>query len=75
MDDPAAKVAEFIARIGWLPAWAQSLLLVILAVGVASAVHALGVMVVRRVLTRRDAFWRSLVLGTQGPGRLTLITL
>ena len=75
MDDPAAKVAEFIARIGWLPAWAQSLLLVILAVGVASAVHALGVMIVRRVLTRRDDFWRSLVLRTQGPGRLTLITI
>jgi small-conductance mechanosensitive channel len=75
MDDPAETVAEFIARIGWLPAWAQSLLLVILAVGVASAVHALGVMIVRRVLTRRDAFWRSLVLETQGPGRLTLITI
>jgi small-conductance mechanosensitive channel len=26
-------------------------------------------------LTRRDDFWRSLVLRTQGPGRLTLITL
>jgi small-conductance mechanosensitive channel len=35
----------------------------------------LGVLLVRRLLTRRDDFWRSLVLRTQGPGRATLITI
>jgi small-conductance mechanosensitive channel len=75
MADPADGVADLIARVGWLPPWAQSLLLLLLAIGVALGVHAIGVVVVRRVLTRRDAFWRSLVLRTQGPGRLTLITI
>src|ERR1700742_2503115 len=70
MTDPAGGVADLIARIGWLPAWAQSLLLFAVALGL----HARGVVLVRRVL-RRDTFWRSLVLRTQGPGRLTLITL
>ncbi len=75
MDRPAAQAAEVFARIGWLPAWAQSLLLLALAVGVALAAHAVGVAIVRRVLARGDPFWRPLVLQTQGPGRLTLITI
>ena len=70
MDDPATTVAEFIARIGWLPAWAQSLLLVILAVGVASAVHALGVridlrQVLKRAGTRSGGRW---CCGPRAPG-------
>ena len=75
MNDPAVKVADVIGKLSWLPAWAQSLVLFTIALAVALGLHALGVIVVRRVLTRRDDFWRALVLRTQGPGRLTLITI
>jgi small-conductance mechanosensitive channel len=75
MGDPAVGVADVIARISWLPPWAQSALLIALAVAAASGLHAVGVAIVRRALTRRDDFWRALVLRTQGPGRLTLITI
>jgi small-conductance mechanosensitive channel len=75
MRDPEAGLAGLIARIAWLPAWAQSLLLAALALAVALGVHAIGVLIVRRVLTRKDDFWRALVLRSQGPGRLTLVTL
>jgi small-conductance mechanosensitive channel len=75
MSDPVVGLADLIARVAWLPAWAQSLLLAVLALAVALGVHAIGVLVVRRVFTRKDDFWRALVLRTQGPGRLTLITI
>jgi small-conductance mechanosensitive channel len=75
MGDPAAGLAAIIAHVSWLPAWAQSLLLVAAALAVALGIHATGVAVVRRVMTRRDDFWRALVVRTQGPGQLTLITL
>jgi small-conductance mechanosensitive channel len=73
--DPAAPFAALIAQIGWLPAWAQSLLLALSALAAALGVHAVGVLVVRRVFKKRDDFWRALVLRTKGPGRLTLITI
>jgi len=66
---------DLFGKVGWLPAWAQSLVLLAVALAVALGLHALGVVVVRRVLKRRDDFWRALVLRTQGPGRLTLITI
>jgi small-conductance mechanosensitive channel len=75
MNDPAVGVADLIARISWLPAWGQSLLLVALALAVALGVHAVGVVVVRRLFKNHNGFWRALVLRTQGPGRLTLITI
>jgi small-conductance mechanosensitive channel len=75
MDDPAESLADVIGKISWLPPWAQSLVLFATALAVALGLHALGVVVVRRVLKRRNDFWRTLVLRTQGPGRLTLITI
>lgn len=74
MNDPAVSLGVF-GVVGWLPAWAQSLVLLATALAAALGLHALGVVVVRRVLKRRDDFWRALVLRTQGPGRLTLITI
>ena len=75
MNDPAVDLADMIGKVSWLPAWAQSLVLFATALAVALGLHALGVVVVRRVLKRRDDFWRALVLRTQGPGRLTLVTI
>jgi small-conductance mechanosensitive channel len=75
MGDPAAGVADYIARFRWMPAWAQSLVLIALALAVALGLHAAGVTAIRRLLKRRADFWRTLVLRTQGPGRLTLITI
>jgi small-conductance mechanosensitive channel len=75
MNDPAVGLADVIGKISWLPAWAQSLVLFATALAVALGLHALGVVAVRRVLKRRADFWRALVLRTQGPGRLTLVTI
>jgi small-conductance mechanosensitive channel len=75
MDDPAVGLAGLLARLGWLPAWGQALLLIALALAVALGIHAVGVVIVRRLFKHRDDFWRALVLRTQGPGRLTLITV
>ncbi len=62
-------------RIDWLPPWAQSLLLLSAAVLVALLVHALAVAAVRRALSQRDIFWRSLVSRTRRPTRLALVLL
>ena len=75
MNDPAVGLADLIGKVGWLPAWAQSLMLFALALAGAFGLHALGVVVVRRLLKRREGFWCALVLRTQGPGRLALVTV
>ncbi len=58
-----------------LPPWLVSLALMILAVLVALAVHAAGVAIARRLLSRRDEFWRALVMRTRRPTRLALVAV
>ena len=75
MHDVAVQLADWVAKVAWLPGWAQSLLLALIAVAVALAVHAVTVAALKRLLKARDEFWRSLVARTLGPGRLSLIVI
>lgn len=61
------------ANLAWAPPWTLSILVAGVALVVAQLFYDLIVRLVRRSLSRRDAFWRSLVVRTRGPGRLALI--
>ena len=75
MNDPAAYLAVQLRHLAWLPAWAQSLLLVLIAIVAALIIHGVGVGLVRRLVQKRDEFWRSLVARSRGPARLSLIVV
>jgi small-conductance mechanosensitive channel len=57
----------------WLPAWVLSLAVLAFGALVALAVHQALVLVVRRVMARRDGFWRELVTRTRKPTRLAFL--
>ncbi|RAK63761.1 mechanosensitive ion channel family protein [Phenylobacterium kunshanense] len=60
------------ARLDWAPAWAFSLVLIGLALAAALAAYGGVVSVLRRRLTRKDSFWRPLLLRTRRPARLAI---
>lgn len=62
-------------RLGWLPDWMLSVLILAVFAAMALLLHGVGVAIVRRSLRRRDEFWRSLVQGTRGPSRLALLVV
>lgn len=59
----------------WTPAWVLSF--VVLAVGAvaALAIHQGLVLLVRRVMSRRDGFWRELITRTRRPTRLAALII
>ena len=59
--------------LGWAPPWLISLMLITLAVAVALAIHAVAVQVVRRTVSRHNAFWQPLIARTRRPTRLAII--
>lgn len=61
------------ANLAWAPPWAISVAVAAIALVLVQLVYGGAVRAVRRTLNRRDAFWRSLVVRTRGPGRLALI--
>jgi small-conductance mechanosensitive channel len=75
MPDLRAFVAEAQSRLEWAPPWALSLLLLALAAAAALLVHAAIVAGVRRLLRRRNVFWRPFVQRTRRPGRLAMLLL
>lgn len=75
MTDSSPAVRHAMAWIGDLPPWLVSLALMALAVLVALAVHAAGVALIRRLLRRKDEFWRALVTRTRRPTRLALVAV
>jgi small-conductance mechanosensitive channel len=75
MHDAAHDLAAQVEKLAWLPAWAQSLLLGVIALLIALAAHGIGLMLAHRLLKTSDAFWRALAARTRGPVRLTLVTL
>lgn len=62
-----------VQRIGWAPPWLVSLCLIGLALVVALAAHAVLVGLVRRTLSKREAFWQALIARTRRPTRLAVI--
>ncbi len=59
----------------WAPPWAIGLMVIALALALAIGLHALIVRGLARGLRRRSDFTRSLVVRTEGPGRLALIVI
>lgn len=64
---------DLVLRVAWAPPWAVSLVLILVAVLAALAVHWAIVRVVRRSLAQ-DAFWSALAVRTRRPTRLAFIT-
>lgn len=61
------------AQFPWAPAWLISLVVVAAALGACLGLYELLVSFVRRRIRNREAFWRSLIVRTRGPGRLVLV--
>lgn len=66
-------LTDLVLRVAWAPPWAVSLVLILIAVLAALAVHWAIVRVVRRSLAQ-DAFWSALAVRTRRPTRLAFIT-
>lgn len=61
--------------LAFVPSWAVSLVVFLLAVLVARFVHAMAYRILTRLVAGMDLFWRSLVARTEGPTRLAAITV
>lgn len=59
----------------WIPSWAVSLVLFVIAVLLARALHTLAFRIVTRAVGGMDLFWRSLVSRTEGPTRLAAMII
>jgi small-conductance mechanosensitive channel len=70
---PTDLVHQLQANLAWAPPWSISVAVAAIALLLAQLLYDLIVRAVRRGLSRRDLFWRSLVVRTRGPGRLALI--
>lgn len=66
-------IAGLGAHLAWAPPWTISVAVAAAALIVVQLGYNLAVRAVRRGLSRRDAFWRSLVVRTRGLGRLALV--
>ena len=63
------------ALLAWAPPWLATLIVFAVALAIALVAHELLVRLVRRVLSRRDEFWRALVVRTRRPGRMAMVLL
>ena len=61
------------ANLAWAPPWTISIAVAAVALAFALLFYGVVVRALRRRLRKRDAFWRSLAVRTQSPGRLALI--
>lgn len=59
--------------LGWAPPWLISTALIVLAIVVALAVHAVVVRIVRHTVSRHSEFWQPLISRTRRPTRLAFI--
>lgn len=59
----------------WLPTWAVSMLVLGVAALAALALHQAAVILVRRLLRRRDSFWSALIQRTRRPTQLAALIL
>ena len=59
----------------WTPAWVLSLAVLAAGALAALAVHQILVLTVRRLMARRDGFWRELVTRTRQPTRLAALII
>lgn len=68
---------EWIAQLSpvWLPGWVRSLVVLALGALVALALHQALVLVVRRMISKQDTFWRELIQQTRRPSRLAALIL
>ena len=75
MTDALPALRPVASWLAGLPPWMVSLAVMVAAVAAALLVHAAGMVLARRLLRRRDAFWRPLILRTRRPTRLALVAV
>jgi small-conductance mechanosensitive channel len=70
---PTGIIRALQADLAWAPPWVVSIAVAAATLLVVQLAYGLIVRGVAQTLARRDAFWRSLLVRTRGPGRLALI--
>jgi len=73
MQDFFTWLAASAAIFAWAPPWLVSLVLIAIALVLALLFHAVAVRLVRRTLSKREAFWQALLARTRRPTRLAII--
>ena len=73
MQDFFIWLAASAAIFAWAPPWLVSLVLIAVAVLLALMIHAFAVRLVRRTVSKREAFWQALIARTRRPTRLAII--
>src|SRR3990167_8224987 len=73
MQDFFTWLAASAAIFAWAPPWLVSLVLIAVAVLLALMIHAFAVRLVRRTVSKREAFWQALIARTRRPTRLAII--
>ncbi|HEY8617329.1 mechanosensitive ion channel family protein [Phenylobacterium sp.] len=72
---PLTLVAWLRESTAWAPPWLASLIIFGAALAFALTAHEAIVRLVRRALTRRDEFWRALLVRTRRPGRVLTVII
>jgi small-conductance mechanosensitive channel len=75
MDDVITVIEQGAGRLGWLPDWAVTLLMLAVAAALPLLVHRTVFLRLQAAVAHRSLFWRSLVSRTRGPTRLALLVL
>ena len=76
MEGPIERAIDNLERsLAWAPDWAISLVMLIIAVFLARALHKLVFRLVTQLVDGMDLFWRSLVSRTKGPTRLAFVVV
>ncbi|WP_334165232.1 mechanosensitive ion channel family protein [Phenylobacterium sp.] len=75
MPSVASLTTDARGLLAWAPPWLATLIVFSAALAIALVAHELLVRLVRRVLSRRDEFWRALVVRTRRPVRMAMVLL
>jgi small-conductance mechanosensitive channel len=75
MDDFTTTARNALEHVTWMPDWAQSLLVLGVAILLARMIHGMLFRVVTRLVANRDLFWRSLVSRTENVTRFAVMVL
>lgn len=75
MPDLTALTGPAARMLAYLPWWAESLLLVVACCAVVMPLHGVVYRAMKRAVSGKSLFWRSLVSRTHGPSRLGLIVV
>ncbi|KAA0124060.1 mechanosensitive ion channel family protein [Methylobacterium sp. P1-11] len=75
MPDLDALAGSAARALAYLPWWAESLILIVACCAVVMPLHGIVYRAMKRAVSAKSLFWRSLVSRTRGPSRLGLIVV